>query len=65
MFQLVEASSLAGSSCHMQGYLLTRKGMDTLNPINFKPIAGIDVGKFFSEMVIVSPSNKVVCPNEN
>ena len=28
--------------------------------MNFKPIAGIDVGKFFSEMVILSPSNKVV-----
>ena len=28
--------------------------------MNFKPIAGIDVGKFFSEMAILSPSNKVV-----
>jgi len=34
MFWLVEASSLAGSSCHMQGYLLTGKGMDALSPIN-------------------------------
>ncbi|MFU0799506.1 MAG: DEDD-Tnp-IS110 domain-containing protein [Xylanivirga thermophila] len=28
--------------------------------MNFKPIAGIDVGKFFSEIAILSPSNKVV-----
>src|SRR5690554_1273596 len=28
--------------------------------MNFKPIAGIDVGKFFSEMAIISPANKVV-----
>lgn len=28
--------------------------------MNFKPIAGIDVGKYFSEMAILSPSNKVV-----
>ena len=27
--------------------------------MNFKPIDGIDVGKFFSEMVILSPSNEV------
>ena len=28
--------------------------------VNFKPIAGIDVGKFFSEMAILSPSNEVI-----
>ena len=28
--------------------------------MNFRPIAGIDVGKFFSEMAILSPSNEVV-----
>ena len=28
--------------------------------MNLKPIAGIDVGKFFSEMAILSPSNEVV-----
>lgn len=28
--------------------------------MNFKPIAGIDVGKLFSEMVILSPSNEVI-----
>ncbi|HHW70523.1 MAG TPA: IS110 family transposase [Clostridiales bacterium] len=28
--------------------------------MNFKPVAGVDVGKFFSEMVILSPSNEVV-----
>jgi transposase len=28
--------------------------------MNLRPIAGIDVGKFFSEMVILSPSNEVV-----
>ena len=27
--------------------------------MNIKPIAGIDVGKFFSEMVIISPSNEL------
>ena len=27
--------------------------------MNIKPIAGIDVGKFFSEMVILSPSNEL------
>jgi len=28
--------------------------------MNFKPIAGIDIGKFFSEMAILSPSNEVI-----
>jgi transposase len=28
--------------------------------MNLKPIAGIDVGKFFSEMAILSPSNEIV-----
>jgi transposase len=28
--------------------------------MNLKPIAGIDVGKYFSEMAILSPSNEVV-----
>lgn len=28
--------------------------------MNFKPIAGIDIGKFFSEMVVLSPSNEVI-----
>ncbi|PQQ65385.1 IS110-like element ISCth8 family transposase [Acetivibrio saccincola] len=28
--------------------------------MNFIPIAGIDVGKFFSEMAILSPSNEVI-----
>jgi len=28
--------------------------------MSFRPIAGIDVGKFFSEMAILSPSNEVV-----
>jgi transposase len=28
--------------------------------MNFKPIAGIDVGKFFSEMAVLSPSNVVI-----
>jgi len=28
--------------------------------MNFRPIAGIDVGKFFSEMAVLSPSNEVV-----
>jgi len=28
--------------------------------MNFRPIAGIDVGKFFSEMAILSPSNELV-----
>ncbi|AUG57334.1 IS110-like element ISCth8 family transposase [Acetivibrio saccincola] len=28
--------------------------------MNFRPIAGIDVGKFFSEMAILSPSNEVI-----
>ncbi len=28
--------------------------------MNFRPIAGIDVGKFFSEMAILSPSNEIV-----
>ncbi|MEN2775396.1 IS110 family transposase, partial [Acetivibrio clariflavus] len=28
--------------------------------MNFRPIAGIDVGKFFSEMAILSPTNEVV-----
>lgn len=28
--------------------------------MSFRPIAGIDVGKFFSEMAVLSPSNKVV-----
>lgn len=27
--------------------------------MNFRPIAGIDVGKYFSEMVILSPSNEI------
>jgi len=34
MFWLVEASFSAGSSCHTQGYLLTREGMDALSPSN-------------------------------
>jgi len=60
---------LAGSSCHMQGCLLTWEGMEAFKSIylekeaflmNFRPIAGIDVGKFFSEMAILSPSNEVV-----
>ncbi len=29
--------------------------------MNFKPIAGIDIGKYFSEMVILSPTNQVSC----
>lgn len=29
--------------------------------MNFRPIAGIDIGKFFSEMVILSPTNQVSC----
>ncbi len=29
--------------------------------MNFRPIAGIDVGKYFSEMVILSPTNQVSC----
>lgn len=28
--------------------------------MSFRPIAGIDVGKFFSEMAVLSPSNEVV-----
>src|SRR5690606_39437531 len=28
--------------------------------MSFRPIAGIDVGKFFSEMAILSPSNEVI-----
>lgn len=28
--------------------------------MNFRPIAGIDVGKFFSEMAILSPTNEVI-----
>jgi transposase len=28
--------------------------------MNFKPIAGIDAGKFFSEMAVLSPSNEVI-----
>ena len=28
--------------------------------MNLKPVAGIDVGKFFSEMAVLSPSNEVV-----
>ena len=28
--------------------------------MNLRPIAGIDVGKFFSEMAILSPSNEVI-----
>lgn len=28
--------------------------------MNFRPIAGIDVGKFFSEMAVLSPSNEVI-----
>lgn len=28
--------------------------------MSFRPIAGIDIGKFFSEMAILSPSNEVV-----
>ena len=28
--------------------------------MNLRPIAGIDVGKFFSEMAVLSPSNEVV-----
>jgi len=30
MIWLVEASFSAGSSCHMQGYLLTGKGMEAI-----------------------------------
>jgi transposase len=29
--------------------------------MNFRPIAGIDIGKFFSEMVILSPTNQISC----
>ncbi len=29
--------------------------------MDFRPIAGIDIGKFFSEMVILSPSNQISC----
>lgn len=29
--------------------------------MNFRPIAGIDIGKYFSEMVILSPTNQVSC----
>ena len=29
--------------------------------MNFRPIAGIDIGKYFSEMVILSPSNQISC----
>lgn len=29
--------------------------------MDFRPIAGIDVGKFFSEMVILSPTNQISC----
>jgi transposase len=70
MIWLVEASSLAGSSYHMQGCLLTRKEWRIQSPnnfifrrhkMNFRPIAGIDVGKYFSEMVILSPTNQVSC----
>ena len=69
MIWLVEASFSAGSSCHMQGCLLTGEGMEAFKSINlvkeaflmsFRPIAGIDVGKFFSEMAILSPSNEVI-----
>ena len=28
--------------------------------LNFRPIAVIDVGKFFNEMAILSPSNEVI-----
>lgn len=28
--------------------------------MNLKPVAGIDVGKFFSEMAIISPTNELV-----
>ena len=28
--------------------------------MNCKPVAGIDVGKFFNEMAVLSPSNEVV-----
>ena len=28
--------------------------------MNFKPIAGIDIAKLFSEIVILSPSNEVI-----
>jgi transposase len=53
----------------MQGCLLTWEGMETFKSIhlvkeaffmNFRPMAGIDVGKFFSEMAILSPSNEVI-----
>ena len=63
MIWLVEASFSAGSSCHMQGCLLTGEGMEAFKSINLvkeaffmnlRPIAGIDVGKFFSEMAITS-----------
>jgi hypothetical protein len=42
MIWLVEASFSAGSSCHMQGCLLTGRGMDALSPINV-------LGGFFDE----------------
>jgi transposase len=29
--------------------------------MDFRPIAGIDVGKFFSEMIILSPTNQISC----
>ncbi|WP_456298811.1 hypothetical protein [Caldicellulosiruptor morganii] len=28
--------------------------------MNLKPIAGIDVAKYFSEMVIISPTNEII-----
>lgn len=69
MIWLVEASSAAGSSCHMQGCLLTWEGMEAFESNNhvketikmtLRPIAGIDVGKYFSEMAVLSPTNEVV-----
>lgn len=29
--------------------------------MDFRPIAGIDIGKFFSELVILSPTNQISC----
>jgi transposase len=52
----------------MQGCVLTGKRMDDLSPksyfkeafaMNLLPVAGIDVGKEFSELAILSPTNKI------
>lgn len=69
MIWLVEAGSWAGSLCHMLGCLLTGEGMDVSccpnlsfwrSFMNLVPIAGIDVGKRFSEMAVLSPDNIVI-----